>query len=385
MKYSFLIEAADCCSNILSQFRIDAGLSRKDMSQVMDVSETTIKAWETGQGSPTLLGMLLWFQATGNSAAPPLVKLFWPDEIGNTSIHSSYDEIRSALAYYLANLASPEEVAKLHYLMYGGHGSSWLGLLDMGLAHVNASLDSRVRIRETIMTSYSLCEASGRLQTPPGLSVNRAVIESVKVAAQDAVAGHLQGDTITPVTLQQKENYSTILVRSRMDAGVTQREMAKAMGKTERTIQNWESNCSPTFLELRQWFYVLDISPWPYIRPFLYPSEDACCSCPNTLEKRSLIQYIQTCPEDELKRFAYLIGGSHGSEWYAVLEMLFVHVCEPLPQRIISARSILLGYTLDSKSGKIRDPLCVQPDLANLNACIDRGIEAAMNHKSGYV
>ena len=200
MKYSFLIEAADCCSNILSQFRIDAGLSRKDMSQVMDVSETTIKAWETGQGSPTLLGMLLWFQATGNSAAPPLVKLFWPDEIGNTSIHSSYDEIRSALAYYLANLASPEEVAKLHYLVYGGHGSSWLGLLDMGLAHVNASLDSRVRIRETIMTSYSLCEVSGRLQTPPGLSVNRAVIESVKVAAQDAVAGHLQGDTITPVT-----------------------------------------------------------------------------------------------------------------------------------------------------------------------------------------
>ena len=351
----------------------------------MDVSETTIKAWETGQGSPTLLGMLLWFQATGNSAAPPLVKLFWPDEIGNTSIHSSYDEIRSALAYYLANLASPEEVAKLHYLMYGGHGSSWLGLLDMGLAHVNASLDSQVRIRETIMTSCSLCEVSGRLQTPPGLSVNRAVIESVKDAAQDAVAGHLQGDTITPVTLQQKENYSTILVRSRMDAGVTQREMAKAMGKTERTIQNWESNCSPTFLELRQWFYVLDISPWPYIRPFLYPSEDACCSCPNTLEKRSLIQYIQTCPEDELKRFAYLIGGSHGSEWYAVLEMLFVHVCEPLPQRIISARSILLGYTLDSKSGKIRDPLRVQPDLANLNACIDRGIEAAMNHKSGYV
>ena len=263
MKYSFLIEAADCCSNILSQFRIDAGLSRKDMSQVMDVSETTIKAWETGQGSPTLPGMLLWFQATGNSAAPPLVKLFWPDEIGNTSIHSSYDEIRSALAYYLANLASPEEVAKLHYLMYGGHGSSWLGLLDMGLAHVNASLDSQVRIRETIMTSCSLCEVSGRLQTPPGLSVNRAVIESVKVAAQDAVAGHLQGDTITPVTLQQKENYSTILVRSRMDAGVTQREMAKAMGKTERTIQNWESNCYPTFLELRQWFYVLDISPWP--------------------------------------------------------------------------------------------------------------------------
>ena len=177
MKYSFLIEAADCCSNILSQFRIDAGLSRKDMSQVMDVSETTIKAWETGQGSPTLPGMLLWFQATGNSAAPPLVKLFWPDEIGNTSIHSSYDEIRSALAYYLANLASPEEVAKLHYLMYGGHGSSWLGLLDMGLAHVNASLDSQVRIRETIMTSCSLCEVSGRLQTPPGLSVNRAVIE----------------------------------------------------------------------------------------------------------------------------------------------------------------------------------------------------------------
>lgn len=384
MKYSFTIAAADRCANMLSRFRIEAGLSRKDMSKVMGVSETTIKAWETGQGSPTLLGMLMWFRAAGKSAARPLVNLFWSDEFGSLSIQSPENRIREALTFYLSNLASPVEVAKLHYLIFGNHGSEWLGLLDMGLAHVNASLDSRCRAVETIQISYSLYEASGQLQTPPGLRVNRKVIDSAKVAAQDAVAGKLCGYTIPPMDLMQKESYCKILTQSRLDAGVTQREMAKALGKTERTIQNWESNYCPSFLELQNWFYALDTSPWPYIRALLYPDEDSRYSGTGDLEREAVVRYVENCPCDILKKLAYVMGGGHGSDWYAILEILFEHVCEPLSQRIISAQAILLGYTLDAKSGKLQKENGVEVDLNNLKACIDRGIEAALNNQTSY-
>lgn len=386
MKQGFTIIAADHCASILYHFRTEAGISRKEMSEVLEVSETTIKGWETGQGSPTLPGLLQWFHTTGNSAARPLMKLFCPEQFGSTSFYSPEGQIRKALAYYLSNLAGTVETAKLHHLIFGCHGSDWTGLLDMGLAHVSASLNSRCRVVETIQISYSLYEAFGQLQMPPGLSVNHALLESAKHAAQEAIAKHRHSYTVTPAPLAQKEVYSKLLARARTDAGVTQRQMAKALGKTERTIQNWESGYCPSFLDLHHWFYALDIPPWPYILPLLYPGiNEIPCTEGIALKQQELIDYIKSCPSDILTKLAYLIGGNHGSDWYAVLEMLFEHVCEPLSQRIISAQAILLGFTLDYRCGKLRDTVRVLPDLENLKSCIDRGIQAALNRQSGYV
>lgn len=385
MDYGFTITAADHCARILSHSRTEAGLSRKDMSEVLGVSETTIKGWESGQGSPTLIGLLQWFRATGNGAAQPLMHLFCPEQFGSITLSSPADEIRGALVFYFKNLADPVETAKLHHLIFGRHGSDWIGLLDMGLAHVSASLNSRCRVAETIQISYALYKASGQLLLPPGLSVNQDIIESATFAAQEAIAGHRHGYTVSPAGLMQKETYSRLLARARTDAGVTQREMAKVLCKTERTIQNWESNYCPSFLDLLHWFRVLNLSPWPYIRAMLYPGmDDTHDPGVHRAAQQALIDYVTACPSHTLVKLAYLIGGDHGSDWYAVLEMLFEHVCEPLSQRIISAQAILLGFTLDYKCGKLHNPDQVPPDLENLKSCIDRGIKAALNNQPGY-
>ena len=58
MLFSHTIEEADRCGNLLASSRTRSGLSRKAMAMALDVSESTIKAWENGQGSPTLYGIL---------------------------------------------------------------------------------------------------------------------------------------------------------------------------------------------------------------------------------------------------------------------------------------------------------------------------------------
>ena len=93
------------------------------MSEVLGVSETTIKGWESGQGSPTLIGLLQWFRATGNGAAQPLMHLFCPEQFGSITLSSPADEIRGTLVFYFKNLADPVETAKLHHLIFGRHGS----------------------------------------------------------------------------------------------------------------------------------------------------------------------------------------------------------------------------------------------------------------------
>ena len=378
MKYSFAIAAADQCANTLSRFRNEAGLSRKEMSEVMGVSETTIRAWENGQGAPTLPGMLIWLRATGNNAARPLVKLLCQEQFGNVSIHSHESEIRELLAHYFRCLAGGEETAKVHYLMFGDHGLEWSGLLDMALAHVNASLDSRCRVAETIQTSYSLSEAAGQLREPAGLSVNRELIDRAKNAAWQAVARKRRGYTMVP---EEAERISQILARSRLDAGVTQQEMAKALGKTTRTVQNWEAGSSLSFLELQLWFHALDLPPWPYVRTLLYPGAALRDPMDSPAERERIAAYVRACPEESLKKLAYLMGGGHGSDWYAVLELMFAYLCEPLSQRILSAQAILLGYTLDSQSRKHRPDAWALPNLDNLKCCIDRSLQSILKKR----
>ena len=46
MLFNYSIAEADRCSEMLSKSRVRSGLSRKAMSEALDVSESTIKAWE---------------------------------------------------------------------------------------------------------------------------------------------------------------------------------------------------------------------------------------------------------------------------------------------------------------------------------------------------
>lgn len=380
-----LVAEADRCGELLAKSRARSGLSRKVLSQALDVSESTVKSWENGQGSPTLRGIFEWFRTVGECPFRPMLDFFWPDVFQGLTAQNSDDEIRYAGKFYFSEVAGPLEIQKLHYLIFGKHGSAWSGLLDMACAHTHTSLSSRYRVAEITQVSYELSEANGLVLKPPGISADRALLLGAIDAAKEASASpYKHGYTIWQFYTGGEQLSSSLLTKARIDSGATQKELAKALGKTEQTIHNWESGHSPSFLELCAWFRALKMPAWTYIHCTLYPCEKLSFLPGDEKRRSELAAYLSAIESTELRKLFYLVAGTHGSDWPAVLEMMFEHVCSPLSQRVISARSVLIGYQVDQRNKELLETNHIMPDLDNLNRCINLGTIAAKAGKSGY-
>lgn len=381
MLFNYIIEEADRCGNMLASSRTRSELSRKTMSTALNVSESTIKAWENGQGSPTLCGILEWFRVVGESPFRPMLDFFWPNVFAGLTEKNTDDEIREAGKFYFAKAAGPVEIRKLHYLIWGDHGSEWSGLLDMACAHTHTSLNSRCRVAEMIQVSYEMSVNNGLAQIPSGIEADRPLLLSaVKEAKEASVAPPKNGYVIG----RNHADTSALLAKARIDSGATQKELAKALGKTLYTIQKWETGYNPSFLDLCTWFRVLNVPAWPYIHCMIYPTEKLVFQEEDEKRRREVINYLSSAPSDEMRKLFYLITGMHGSNWMAELEMMFEHVCSPLAQRVISARSVLIGYQLEQWNQQLLDTEHILPDMENLNRCIELGTEAVKKGLSVY-
>ena len=69
----------------------------------------------------------------------------------------------------------------------------------------------------------------------------------------------------------RERQFAKIWADSRVDAGKTQDYMAKGLGVSKKTIQNWENGVTaPDFFMGSEWFRVLGINPLPYYLSFLF-------------------------------------------------------------------------------------------------------------------
>lgn len=381
MLFSHTIEEADRCGNMLASSRTRSGLSRKTMSIALNVSESTIKAWETGQGSPTLHGIQEWFRIVGESPFRPMLDFFWPDVFAGLTEKNTDDEIREAGKFYFTKVAGPMEIRKLHYLIWGDHGSEWSGLLDMACAHTHTSLNSRYRVGEIIQASYEMSVANGLVRKPPEIEADRALLLSAITAAKEASVRSAQNGYVIGM---DNADTSALLARARIDSGATQKELAKALGKTLSTIQKWETEYNPRFLDMCIWFRVLDMPAWTYIHCMLYPTEKLASMEGDEKRRKEVVDHLSSTSSAELRKIFYLITGMHGSNWMAVLEMMFEHICSPLVQRVISAHSVLIGYRLEQCNQQLLKTNHIMPDIENLKRCIKLGAEAVKKGLPAY-
>lgn len=386
MFYNENIEMATRCGELLSSSRYSSGLSRKAMSEYMGVSESTIKAWEEGQGSPTLFGMLEWFRATGKSYFRAMLDFFWPDTFRGLKGSDSGEKIKHALMTYLEQVAGPTEIKKIHYLVLGGHGSEWGALLDMACAHEHTSLKSRYRSSEIIQASYDISRGYADLDAVPNIDeeADRSLLKNAIRAVWAAQAAGKNGYTLADIFNKDDKIVSGILSQARQDAGVSKKDLAKALGKTERTIQNWESGFDPSFLDICMWFHAIGKSAWAYIQCSIYNHDVHCQDEYAKACRQEVLKYFAAAEISEVRKFSYIIMGEHGSNWLATLEALFEHVCTPLAQRVISARNILINYSVDEQHGEIVATGNIKPDMDNLRRCIELGTEAAKAGETVY-
>lgn len=382
--FNYNIEIADRCSEILARCRVRANLSRKKLGEEIGVSESTVKAWESGQGSPTLPLIIEWFKVTGENPFRSLLNFFWPEIFQELNASKSDEEIKHALITYISDIAGKSEIKKLHYLILDDIGGEWSGVLDLFCAHAHLSLNSRYRIAEMIQTSYELSVANDHARTPNDFDVDHDYLLNAISSAKTASLSHKFGYIVGAIGNNLLEVSAKVLTESRIDSGVTQQYMAKAMGKSQRTIQNWENGSNPSFLDMCLWFHILDKQLWDYLRNALNPVEELGTDSLSKRYRNELVEYFNSANASEIRKLCYLILGEYGSNWNAVLEMMIEHVCTPLHHRVMMARSIMISYELDRNDELLRGIESMHPDLENLLKCITLGTQEAKNGLNSY-
>lgn len=141
------------------------------------------------------------------------------------------------------------------------------------------------------------------------------------------------------------ERYGEIVLRAmRIDAGLSQIDMADAMGIAAKTVSYWETGkACPDATQAWDWYNACKLNPTSYIMKWRYPNRFEETDEATIQRLGSAIHLMRP---DDRKRLLYAIIGDHGSFWPAVLQLIMAHLHLPMRDRIESAILVEQKYLL---------------------------------------
>lgn len=168
--------------------------------------------------------------------------------------------------------------------------------------------------------------------------------------------------------------------------GKSQEFMALSMGVSKKTIQNWEKGLSsPNLFQATEWFRVLGLNPIKYYMEFLYPNFFDKTSLDNESElNEKLNNLIKISSAKEKKELIYIMSGTHGSSWPALLQLFAMYCQISLQSRVIVAKIVLENYEMEEKMGRLVNSDKIKPDLELLKSAISICKAATKNGYYGY-
>ncbi|MCQ2507280.1 MAG: helix-turn-helix domain-containing protein [Dorea sp.] len=185
--------------------------------------------------------------------------------------------------------------------------------------------------------------------------------------------------------LELNERFAYMYRKSREDAGKSQDHMARALGVSKKTIQNWEDGTSsPNQVKSLEWFEILNLQPLPYYLDALYPGRFNTNNNNDPELLQAIMDIIQALPTDSKQKILFLLAGNHGSSTIGFLELATAHLQSPLERRINIAESVATNYELSQYQHKITCPEQVQPNMKTLHRSIDLGKKAVIVGKLSY-
>ena len=182
------------------------------------------------------------------------------------------------------------------------------------------------------------------------------------------------------------ELFASMWRKSREDAGKSQEYVARAMGISRKTVQNWESGYScPDQCQALDWFRVLGIQPLPYYMAILYPQlEEITSDCSDDKLDDALFEIIKGFSSDYKRKLLYLFAGNHGSSPSGVIEMIVAHLHLPIAQRLNTGHNIITNYQIDKTYGALIEPDDIQPNMDLLIQCYKNCLTAVQEGKNEY-
>ena len=184
------------------------------------------------------------------------------------------------------------------------------------------------------------------------------------------------------------DRVANMLVKSRMDAGLSQQQLAKALGMSVKTISNWEKGYgAPDAVTQMQWFDVCGLNELPYLLAKNYPETYANLSVNSDFKeiRAGVIKYIQEISdEQEIRQLAFCIMGNTGSSWKQQLNMLTAHNHCTMRSRVAVAQTVYDNYSIEEIKGELVCTESIKPDMDALKAATNQGRDAIYNGHDGY-
>ena len=183
------------------------------------------------------------------------------------------------------------------------------------------------------------------------------------------------------------ERFAKMWRKSRDEAGKSQEFMARSLGVSKKTVQNWEAGTScPSQEKGFEWFQVLGIQPLPYYLELIYPDEFCQLSFDDSdqMIEDALITIIKNLPSGSKRKLLYLLYGNHGSSPLAMLELITAHLQTPLRARLNVAEIVRTNYEIADAMGILAQPDHIQPDVDVLNHAFLCGKDAVKQGLRAY-
>ena len=174
--------------------------------------------------------------------------------------------------------------------------------------------------------------------------------------------------------------------QAREEAGKSQDYMAKALGVSKKTIQNWEDGSSiPNELMNWEWYEALDKQPLTYLLQAYYPiyfqetdSED------DERIWQAMLVFLRQCGPHVWRELMFWAFAKHGSDPLSVLEMITCYLKTPLVTRPNIAASILNNYDMAVSLGQTIPDAQVEPNIDLFEYAIKQAKEAVKQKKNSY-
>lgn len=183
--------------------------------------------------------------------------------------------------------------------------------------------------------------------------------------------------------IEYADRVADMFKRSRAVSGKSQEYVAKALGVSKKTIQNWEAGlASPNIVTCLEWFDVLGVPIFPYIINVLSGGMADAGEHKEKVDEK-LQEALALLSPSAKEKLLYLFCGSHGSSPRGVIEMITAYLKTPLAMRLNIAFSVVTNYDICKASNMIKEPL-PEPNATLLLKSAEAGRTAVLNGKGSY-
>lgn len=186
--------------------------------------------------------------------------------------------------------------------------------------------------------------------------------------------------------IEDSGNTGRILAKARLDADISQAELARRLGIDKRTVQRWESG--DTWPSLDELLYILrkmGLAPDRYIYDVIHPHHadiNAASSEGELREAAAGLMYSR--PLDEVRIVLLVFLGNHGHSARAALHMTCMYLHLALSQCVAVCYQLLASYRINQQLGVDACPDHISPDVELVQHALDQATKAAIKQQSGY-